>query len=64
MFICRALFKIWLFCKVSNLKKYLKTKIKIVNWFFPTKHLRVHMKSFKRVRALQIELEFGSVFDF
>ena len=25
------------------------------------KHLRVHMNSFKRVRAFQIELEFGSV---
>ena len=24
MFLSRALFKIWLFCKVSNLKKYLK----------------------------------------
>ena len=29
----------------------------------PTKHLGVLMNSFKRVRALQIELEFGS-FDF
>ena len=27
----------------------------------PTKHLGVYMKSFKRVRAFQIELEFGSV---
>ena len=27
----------------------------------PTKHLGVLMNSFKRVRALQIELEFGSV---
>ena len=27
----------------------------------PTKHLRVHINSFKRVRAFQIELEFGSV---
>ena len=27
----------------------------------PTKHLGVHMNSFKRVRALQIELEFESV---
>ena len=27
----------------------------------PTKHLGVHMNSFKRVRAFQIELEFGSV---
>ena len=38
----------------------------IRNWkleiaFLPTKHLRVHMNSFKRVRAFQIELEFGSV---
>ena len=29
--------------------------------FLPTKHLRVHMNSFKRVRAFQIELEFGGV---
>ena len=29
--------------------------------FLPTRHLRVHMNSFKRVRAFQIELEFGSV---
>ena len=29
----------------------------------PTKHLGVLMNSFKRVRALQIDLEFGS-FDF
>ena len=34
----------------------------IVIWL-PTKHLGVLMNSFKRVRALQIELEFGS-FDF
>ena len=27
----------------------------------PTKHLGVLMNSFKRVRVLQIELEFGSV---
>ena len=27
----------------------------------PTKHLGVNMNSFKRVRAFQIELEFGSV---
>ena len=27
----------------------------------PTKHLGVLMNSFKRVRAFQIELEFGSV---
>ena len=27
----------------------------------PTKHIGVHMNSFKRVRAFQIELEFGSV---
>ena len=38
----------------------------IRNWkleiaFLPTKHLRVHMNSFKRVHAFQIELEFGSV---
>ena len=36
-------------------------KKKIVNCFLPTKHLRVHMNPFKRVRAFQIELEFGSV---
>ena len=29
--------------------------------FLPTKHLRVHMNSFKSVREFQIELEFGSV---
>ena len=29
--------------------------------FLSTKHLRVHMNSFKRVLAFQIELEFGSV---
>ena len=29
--------------------------------FLPTKHLGVHINSFKRVRALQIELEFGNV---
>ena len=29
--------------------------------FLPTKRLRVHMNLFKRVRAFQIELEFGSV---
>ena len=29
--------------------------------FLPTKHLRVHMNSFKCVRVFQIELEFGSV---
>ena len=29
--------------------------------FLPMKHLAVHMKSFKCVRALQIELEFESV---
>ena len=29
--------------------------------FLPTKHLGVHMKSFKCVRAFQIELEFESV---
>ena len=29
--------------------------------FLPTKLLRVHMNSFKRVREFQIELEFGSV---
>ena len=29
--------------------------------FLATKHLRVHMNSFKRVRAFQIEFEFGSV---
>ena len=29
--------------------------------FLPTKHLGVHINSFKRVRAFQIELEFGSV---
>ena len=38
----------------------------IGNWkleiaFLPTKHLRVHMNSFKCVRTFQIELEFGSV---
>ena len=38
----------------------------IGNWkleiaFLPMKYLRVHMNSFKRVRAFQIELEFGSV---
>ena len=27
----------------------------------PTKHLGVHVNSFKRVRAFQIELDFGSV---
>ena len=27
----------------------------------PTKHIGVYMNSFKRVRAFQIELEFGSV---
>ena len=27
----------------------------------PTKHMEVHMNSFKCVRAFQIELEFGSV---
>ena len=64
MFICKALFQIWLFCKVSNLKKYLKIEIKIVNGFLPTKHIGVHMNSFKRVRAFQIELEFGSVVGF
>ena len=36
-----------------------KQKLKIA--FLPTKHLRVYMNSFKRVRAFQIELEFGSV---
>ena len=30
-------------------------------FFLPTKHIGVHMNSFKRVRAFQIELEFGSV---
>ena len=29
--------------------------------FLPTKHLRVHMNSFKCVRVFQIELEFGCV---
>ena len=29
--------------------------------FLPTKRLRVHMNLFKRVRAFQIKLEFGSV---
>ena len=29
--------------------------------FLTTKHLRVHMNSFKRVRTFQNELEFGSV---
>ena len=38
----------------------------IRNWkleiaFLPMKHLRVHMNSFKRVRAFQIEWEFVSV---
>ena len=36
---------------------FLKTVICLV----PTKHLRVPITSFKRVRAFQIELEFGSV---
>ena len=40
--------------------------LEIGNWkleiaFLPTKHLRVHMNSFKCVRTFQIELEFGSV---
>ena len=32
MFISRALLKIWLFCRVSNLKKYLKILVKIIRW--------------------------------
>ena len=39
----------------ATLKKKMETA------FLPTKHLRVHMNSFKRVRAFQIEFEFGSV---
>ena len=35
--------------------------LKKKNAFLPVKHLRVHMNSFKRARAFQIELEFGSV---
>ena len=35
--------------------------IVIVIACLPTKHIGVHMNSFKRVRAFQIELEFGSV---
>ena len=36
-------------------------KKKIVNCLFTHEAHRIHMNSFKRVRALQIELEFGSV---
>ena len=32
MFISRALLKIWLFCRVSNPKKYLKILVKIMRW--------------------------------
>ena len=35
--------------------------IVIVIACLPTKHVGVHMNSFKRVRAFQIELEFGNV---
>ena len=35
--------------------------IVIVIACLPTKHIGVHMNSFKRVRAFQIELEFGNV---
>ena len=38
-----------------------EVKKKIVNCFFTHEALRVHMNSFKRVRAFQIEPEFGSV---
>ena len=37
-----------------------ETKLKIVICL-PTEHLKVHKNSLKRVRAFQIELEFGSV---
>ena len=36
-------------------------KKKLLIACLPTKHLGVHMNSFKRVRAFQIELEFESV---
>ena len=55
-------------CGILTLKNYTtysqkrknKKKIKI-KACLPTKHVEGHMNSFKRVRAFQIELEFGSV---
>ena len=47
----------------AALKVRTPPKIKILTKIacLPTKHIGVHMNSFKRVRAFQIELEFGSV---
>ena len=49
-------------CKMvlSERDHRVETKLKIVICL-PTEHLKVHKNSLKRVRAFQIELEFGSV---
>ena len=43
------------------LRQIVKIKKKLLIACVPTKHLGVHMNSFKCVRAFHIELEFGSV---
>ena len=51
-------------CGILTLKNYTTYSQKLKNKkkaCLPTKHIEGHMNSFKRVRAFQIELEFGSV---
>ena len=51
-------------CGILTLKNYTTYSQKLKNKkkaCLPTKHMEGHMNSFKRVRAFQIELEFGSV---
>ena len=45
--------------RMARVASLINCKLKIA--FLPKKHLRVHMNSLKRVRAFQIELEFGGV---
>ena len=45
----------------SQKRKNKKIYIYIYKVCLPKKHIQGHMNSFKRVRAFQIELEFGSV---
>ena len=48
-------------CGEAGYQQNIVKKKKMQIAFPPTKHLGVLMNSFKRVRAFQIELEFGSV---
>ena len=51
----------WVKTATATMKCAKKKKFKLYIACLTTKHIGVHMNSFKRVRAFQIELEFGSV---